>query len=237
MPSLVFDIETIGYGFDQFDKTTQEALTWWAKQICKNDKEYKVQLKLIKEGFGLSPLTGEIVSIGVMDVEKNQGVVFYQAPKKEIKDHKKGKFEFKKRTEKQMLKSFWRGAKGYDVFVGFNSRSFDVPFIMARSAKHKIKPSKNLMSNRYLSSQFNEVKHIDLMDQFAFYGAVRKPGNLHLWCNLFNIKSPKQSGVKGDDVARLFKQKQYKKIAYYNSRDLIATRALYKKWIKYYKFN
>ena len=234
MPTLIFDIETIGYNFDDFDKHTQDALTWWIRQSVKSDKEYEIELNHIKERLGLSPLTGEIVAIGVMDAERNKGVVFYQSKEKKIKDYKKGRFEFKERTEKDMISNFWTGIKNYDVFVGFNSRAFDVPFIMARSAKYKIKSTKNLMSNRYLNSQVSIAKHIDLLDQLSFYGAVRKTGNLHLWCNLFDIKSPKVEGVKGDDVATLFANKEFKKIAQYNSRDLIATRELYEYWRKYY---
>ena len=92
------------------------------------------------------------------------------------------------------------------------------------------------MSNRYLSSQKFEAKHIDLQDQLTFYGAVRRKGSLHLWCNLFDIESPKIQGVTGDDIQGLFLNKEYKKIAEYNSRDLTATRELYIYWKEYLNF-
>ena len=91
------------------------------------------------------------------------------------------------------------------------------------------------MSYRYMRNQYAGIKHVDLLDQLSFYGAVRRKGSLHLYCNVFGIKSPKAEGVTGDDVGRLFKEKKYKKIAEYNSWDLTATCELYKRWRDYVK--
>jgi hypothetical protein len=52
-----------------------------------------------------------------------------------------------------------------------------------------------------------------------------------------NITSPKVGGVTGDDVAELFKNKEYLKIAQYNTRDLVATKELYEYWDKFMRFN
>ncbi|NIQ03121.1 MAG: hypothetical protein GWM98_24345, partial [Nitrospinaceae bacterium] len=106
---------------------------------------------------------------------------YYQAPGEAFEDFEKDGITFRQRTEREMLEGFWEGAKEYDEFVSFNGRSFDVPFMMTRSAIHGVKPSKDLMSNRYLGSQRFGAKHVDLLDQLSFYGAVRKKGNLHLW--------------------------------------------------------
>jgi len=231
--SLVFDIETIGVDFDGLDESTQNSLTRWIKREAGEDVgKYNVMLKDLKEGLGFSPLTGEIVAIGVYDTLANKGVVYFQSPDVEVQEYNDGNFIFKPRTELEMLKEFWQGAKNYQEFVSFNGRSFDAPFLLIRSAVNKIKPSVNLMSNRYLNSQFR-VKHIDLLDQLAFYGAVRRKGSLHLYCQAFNIKSPKSAGITGDDVGQLFKDKEYKKIAEYNSWDLIATAELYEVWKNY----
>ncbi len=235
--SLVFDIETIGANFDDFDEPTQNSLTRWIKREAGEDEgKYNVMLKDLKEGLGFSPLTGEIVAIGVYDTLVQKGVVYFQSPNKETQEYRDGNFTFKPRLESEMLKEFWQGAKNYNEFISFNGRSFDAPFLLVRSAVNKIKPSVNLMSNRYLNNQF-KVKHIDLLDQLAFYGAVRRKGNLHLYCQAFNIKSPKSFGITGDDVGQLFKDREYKKIAEYNSWDLIATTELYEVWRNYIKLN
>ena len=249
--ALIFDIETVGENFDSLDKATQDSLTRWIKREAGGEEEkYNVMLADLKEGLGFSPLTGKIVVIGIYDNEKGKGVVYFstssclagrqaankQLPDKEIKEWVDDKFTFKPKTEKEMLADFWQGAKNYGELVSFNGRSFDVPFLLIRSAVHKVKPTINLMSNRYLSSQYG-VRHVDLLDQLSFYGAVRRKGNLHLYCRALGIKSPKAGGITGDDVGRLFKDKEYKKIAEYNSWDLIATAELYKIWLDYINFN
>ena len=233
---LVFDIETIGEDFDNLDTTTQGVLTRWIKKDSSNEKEYQTALEDLKDGLGFSPLTGEIVAIGVLDGNENKGAVYYQSPGKEEKEIEEEGIKFKAMTEKEMLESFWKIAEKYQDFISFNGRAFDVPFMIIRSAIHGIKPSKNLMSNRYLNSQIFNAKHIDLFDQLTFYGAVyRRKGGLHLWCRAFGIKSPKASGITGDDVGKLFKEKRFLDIAKYNVGDLRATKELYKYWEKYVK--
>lgn len=229
MAKLVFDIETIGENFDQMDATTQEALTKWIKREAEDEKDYERMLKDLKEGLGFSPLTGEIVAIGVLDVEQNKGVIYYQAPNKEIEEFEEGNFKFKAMTEKDMLANFWEGAKKYQEFISFNGRSFDVPFLIARSAANKVKITKDLMSYRYIN-QSSKTIHVDLFDQLSFYGAVRRRNSLHLWCRALGIDSPKDNGVDGGDVAKLFKEEKYVEIAKYNSDDLVATKRLYEMW-------
>ncbi len=226
---LIFDIETIGADFDSLDKTTQDSLTRWIKKESEGREEYRVALEELKNGLGFSPLTGEIVAIGVLDYFKNQGVVYFQSPDENTEEFKENNITFKQATEKEMLEQFWKGASSYDEFIGFNSRSFDGPFLMIRSAYHGVRPTKNLSESRYLYQQKSCI-HIDLVDQLTFQGNMRKKGGLHLWSNLFGIKSPKADGVSGDDVGRLFKEKKFLEIARYNAGDLKATKELYDKW-------
>ena len=235
MPKLIFDIETIGENFDELDIATQEVLTKWIKKDSESEEEYVKALEELKSGLGFSPLTGQIVAIGVLDYDKNQGVVYFQAPGENFKEFQEENITFKPCTEKEMLENFWKGAEKYNEFITFNGRGFDAPFLAVRSAVHKIKASKDLMSNRYLSSQKFGATHIDLFDQLTFYGATRRKGGLHLWCRAFGITSPKAQGVTGDDVAQLFKEKKYKEIARYNVGDLNATKELYDYWKNYIK--
>ena len=57
--------------------------------------------------------------------------------------------------------------------------------------------------------------------------------SLHMFTRAFGIKSPKDSGVSGDNVTELFKQKKYTDIAKYNAGDLWETKELYDYWQKY----
>ena len=233
MSALIIDIETIGEAFDSLDETTQQSLTRWISKESATDSEYSKSLEDLKNGLGFSPLTGEIVVIGVMDYEKNKGVVYFQDRSQSLSGFEDNDFKYKPETEAEMLNYFWRGAEKYDEFITFNGRSFDIPFIMVRSAVNNIKPTKDLMSNRYLGSQKFDAVHVDLLEQLSFYGAMRRKGNLHLWSRVFGIKSPKDGGITGDDVGRLFEEGNYKEIALYNAEDLRATRELYNYWNKY----
>lgn len=229
MAKLVFDIETIGEDYDSLDETTQDVLTRWLKKESDGDKEYEVGLSDLKSGLGFSPLTGEIVAIGVLDVELNRGAVYYQSKNQKQADEDSDNIKFKAMSEKEMLENFWEGAKKYNQFISFNGRAFDAPFLMIRSAVHGIRPTVNLLPYRYA----NDTNHIDLLDQLSFYGAMRKRGNLHLWSRAFGIKSPKDAGITGEDVGRLFKEGKFLDIARYNVGDLRATRELYLVWEKY----
>jgi hypothetical protein len=232
MSSLIIDIETIGEDFDKLDETTQHSLTRWVERAAKSEEEKEVMLKDVKNGLGFSPLTGEIVALGVYDHEKKQGAVYYQAPGQEEAETEEQGCKLKAMSEKEILEKFWELAKKYENFVTFNGRSFDLPFILIRSLVHKIKPSKDLMSNRYLFSQKYGAKHIDLLDQLCFYGASQRKGNLHLFCRALGIVSPKGE-VSGDDVGKLFQEKKFLDIAKYNVGDLKATSELYKYWKTY----
>ena len=233
MPKLIFDIETIGEDWSEMDETTQKALTSWLKKEAYSDESYALALDNIKSGLGFSPYTGEVVAIGVLEAETNKGAVYFQAPDSGIKDFEADGIKYRVLTEKAMLANFWQGAIEYSEFISYNGRGFDVPFLMLRSAINEVRPTKDLMSNRYLNSQKFNAQHIDLMDQLTFYGAVQRRPKLHIVCRAFGIKSPKEDGVDGDEVKPLFVAKEYEKIARYNAADLRATRELYFKWEKF----
>src|SRR3989338_9196097 len=220
MSTLIFDIETVGEEFDTLDETTKEGLTRWIKKESESPEDYEVALKELKEGLGFSPLTGQIVAIGVFDCEKDKGAVYFQAPGMQIEDSEENGIKFKQMSEMEMIEHFWKGAKTYQELVSFNGRGFDVPFLMIRSAIHNIRPSYDLMANRYLNRNWSGLRHIYLFDQLSFYGATRRKGSLHLYSRAFGIKSPKGEGITGDDIGRLFKEKKFVEIAKYNAGDL-----------------
>lgn len=235
MSTLIFDIETVGEDFASLDETTQDSLTRWIKRESGNEEGYQTALKDLEEGLGFSPLTGQIVAIGVLDAEREKSAVYYQ-PADGDTDFEEDGCKYEALSEKAMIEKFWDITTKYDTFVTFNGRQFDVPFLWTRSAVHGVKPTKNLMSNRYLNYQPWNAKHIDLLDQLSFYGTVRRKGSLHLWTRAFGIESPKAQGVTGDDVRGLFKEGKYREIARYNARDLWATLELYRRYRDFFTF-
>ncbi len=227
MPRLIFDIETVGVEFDSLDDKSQELLLRFA--------ETPEDIEAVKDGLGFSPLTGQVVAIGVLNPETSKGAVYFLNPDGEVeKQVKDGVQYIPYATEKDLLKNFWDASAHYDQFITFNGRSFDAPYLMIRSAINKVKPTKNLMTYRYESEQYGKIiTHLDLLDRLTFFGAVRRKGGLHMWCRAFGIKSPKSEGISGEDVAQLFKDKEYIKIAEYCFDDVLATEKLYEYWEKY----
>lgn len=233
--TLVIDIETIGENWDNIDKFTQENLSNWTRREAKSEAELELGMEMLKEGLGFSPLTGEIVAIGIHDYERDKSAVYYQNLDSDTKSEEDGVL-YQPLTEPEMLNKFWEVAQKYDVFVTFNGYQFDIPYLMIRGAIHGIKPTVNLLTNRYLTSQRGGKAHVDLIDQLSFYGAMRKKGSMHMWTRAFGISSPKSEEINGHQVAEMFKEKRYLDIARYNAADIKATAELYTKWLHFLKF-
>src|SRR3989344_4411392 len=181
MPKLIFDIETVGVEFDSLDDKSQELLLRFA--------ETPEDIEAVKDGLGFSPLTGEVVAIGVLNPETSKGAVYFLSPDGSYEKTENDNVQYiRHKTEKDLLKSFWDASAHYDQFITFNGRGFDAPYLMIRSAINKIKPAKNLMTYRYESEQYGKtITHLDLLDRLTFFGAVRRKGNLHMWCRAFGI--------------------------------------------------
>ena len=221
MAKIIFDIETVGADIDTFDDKTQEYLLKYAK----TDEE----AQQVRDSLSFYPVTAKIVTIAMLELESEKAFVYYQVPNQQPQRVIENSSEyFSASGEKQLLELFWSRIEKYEQFITFNGRSFDCPFIAIRSAINRLKPTKNLMPDRYKSNS-----HIDLMEKLTFLGASRKKFSLHMWCNAFGIKSPKEDGVTGLDVKGLFKEGKHLDIARYCLRDVYATRELFNYWDKY----
>jgi DNA polymerase elongation subunit (family B) len=221
MGRVIFDIETVGIDFESLDPSTQNYMLRFAE--TEDDEER------IKESLSFYPLTGEIVAIGMLNPDSQKGAVYFQTPNDLLLPFEENGIRYECGTEKEILEKFWSAIKSYDQFITFNGRSFDCPFIMIRSAVNRIKPTRDLMPNRYNGC------HIDLLDQLTFFGASKRRFSLDMWCKTFNIKSPKADGITGLDVKDLFKAGKYIDIAKYCAGDLFATRELLLIWEQYIK--
>ena len=220
---IVIDIETTGKDFDSLDEISQDYLLKYAQT--------EDEVKAVKEGMGFSPLTGEVIAIGMLNPDTDNGAVYFQSPEVLQEHLKEDKIEYIADTEAGILRRFWDAVRHYDQIITFNGRGFDAPFLMIRSAVYKIQPTKDLMPNRY------NLSHADLLDLLTFYSAVRRKFSLHMWCKAFGIESPKEEGVSGYEVHDLFQKQEYLTIAKYCVGDLHATKELFEYWEKYIKFN
>lgn len=223
MSRIIFDIETAGMDFDSLDPAARQYFLKYAA----DEKEEQ----LIKESLSFYPLTAEIISIGMLNPDTGRGAVYFQAPGDMLLPFEENGILFECGTEKELIEKFWSAIKAYDQFITFNGRGFDCPFIMIRSAVHKIKPARDLLPNRYSGP------HIDLLDQLSFFGTAKRKFSLDMWCRTFGIKSPKAGGITGYDVKELFRAKRCMEIARYCAGDLHATKELFLVWENYIKFS
>ncbi|MGB5529554.1 MAG: ribonuclease H-like domain-containing protein [Ignavibacteriaceae bacterium] len=225
MRRIVFDIETCAYPFESLTESQKEYLLRYADKEPDPEKR-QLMIDDAVRYTSLYPYTAKCIAIGIFDVEKEKSYVYYESEKKEEWVSEDGKVHYKGLPEKEILESFWRIAKRIDQFITFNGRNFDVPFLMMRSAMQGVKVTKNLMGYRYGD------EHIDLLEQFTFYGATRK-FNLDFYCQSFGIESPKSKDISGMEVKNLYEAGRIKDIAVYCSKDIYATYQLYKIWEEY----
>jgi DNA polymerase elongation subunit (family B) len=222
MSRVVIDIETLGSPIDSFDEVQQEYLL----KFTETDLEREEAIQKLS----LYPTTAQIIAIGMLNPDTNHGKVMFQADEKREYSSADGSIQFRAGNEIEILGQFWHDIGHYSLFITFNGRGFDCPFLMLRSAILDVQPTRNLMPYRYDASI-----HCDLLDQFTFYGALRK-FNLDFYCKAFGIESPKAQGITGLDMGKLFREKRYKEIAEYNLGDLRATAELYRRWDKRLNF-
>jgi len=223
MSRIIFDIETAGKDFNSLEPAVQDYLLKWA--------DTEDEKKEVKDSLSFYPLTAEIVTIGMYDPDNNKGFVFFQNNADPLLPLEEEDMRYETGTEQEIIRKFWDTIKGYKQFITFNGRGFDCPFILVRSAMHKIRPVRDLMPNRYGDT------HIDLFDQLSFFGATRRKFSLDMWCRTFGIKSPKSEGVTGYEVKDLYKAGRYLDIARYCAGDLKATAELLSVWHTYFRIS
>jgi predicted PolB exonuclease-like 3'-5' exonuclease len=225
---VVFDIESVGMQAEEFPVEMLDYLTQYA------DTEEKKQETI--EQFVFNPLTSRIAAIGLMDHRDEKGCVLVNSaePYEFTKNHEN--FTYIAGSEEEILKKFWEivTVKKYNLFVTFNGRDFDCPFIMVRSIFHRIKPGVNLM--RGSDYTFRDY-HIDLLKELTFYShsgrGARRKFTLDFYCKKFGIDSPKRDGITGEMVGLLVSEKRYQELADYCIGDVKAENELFKFWNEY----
>jgi len=119
------------------------------------------------------------------------------------------------------------GKPGVTRIVTFNGRGFDLPVLIHRSVALGVQVASKL-ANAAREYRYRPNLHIDLMDQFTFFGAVRG-GSLRSFCVGYGIADPKADGC-GSNVAELVAAGDVGRLADYCLGDVRATADLYKRW-------
>jgi len=230
---VVLDVETTGCRWEDFSDVERERL------IRKADGDEDAA----RRKLALSPLTGELVLIGTMDPDTGHARIHVRWPpslppltqplRSEVATVALCAAVSADPTacgvhvwpdEAELLRAFWVDAARYDQVISFNGRAFDGPFLMIRSMVLGVEISRGLVPPRY-----NDA-HLDLMDRLTCFGAMRGWHPLDFWCRRLGIPSPKDGGVHGADVERLWRAGDLASLCRYNFGDLRATTALFRKY-------
>lgn len=224
MSTLVFDIEVAGFPWIEVDEITRGYLL--------EREQDPVRRASVPERTALYPGLGKVIAIGLWLVEEDRGLLLLEGEKEgdtERDWEKVASSKIYRGEERDLLEMFWRKVaprserSPRSKLVSYNGRGYDVPWLMIRSAQADVRPSRNLLPNRFKTNE-----HCDLMEVLGFFGAVRERYSLDYWCRRFGIESPKGS-IDGSQVARAYRDGRIEDIGEYCLRDVRATAALYRK--------
>lgn len=210
--ALVVDIETVGRASWEIPPRVLAYLFRHLERDGEGQEEIEARRQEIIGRFSLDPATGAIICIGLLDTENGHERALYY------------------REEKKLLTAFWDvlGQNPPELFVTFNGKTFDFPFINIRSAILGISPSMPLPMRRHTTEP-----HFDVREVLAGNDRHRQ-GNLDYFCAVFDIPSPKEH-MDGAAVGEAFRQGRLDEIARYCLADCRATAALYERLRPYYE--
>lgn len=122
---------------------------------------------------------------------------------------------------------------GATQIVGFRSRTYDAPVIMARSFVHGVEqPWYYDAEKRYeRDPRFRygnrRAAHLDLYEQLGDFGAMN-PGKLDDVARALGLDG--KGDTKGSDVAGMYERGELAAIARYCSRDVLVTALAWARW-------
>jgi hypothetical protein len=223
MPSstIAFDIEVAGFPWEEVDEITRGYLL-----SREGEKERR---EAVPERTGLYPGLGKIIAIGMWLVGEDRGLILLEGKSEETRDWSKvPNAKIFRGDERALLEEFWRlvgrpPKAGMPRLVSYNGRGYDGPMLSIRSAQLGVRPSRNLLGNR-----FSIAEHCDLMEVLCFMGVTRERYSLEYWCRRFDVESPKGS-IGGSQVSRVYRSGRIDDIGEYCLRDVRATAQLYQK--------
>jgi len=148
------------------------------------------------ETTGLEPFKDRILCITIMNVDTLAIQSFCQE------------------DEQQLIKDFWDAVKNADMLIGFNSHTFDYPFVIQRSLFYAITVNKN-------------IKQIDLRkESTGFWESYNKfaKGKLSDWAEKFGVPVDTEDGSK---MPGLFLQGKWKEVQEHCEEDVKICKRLY----------
>ena len=155
MNKIIFDIETKPQDNLNLQEFWEEAMASVPKNYKDESKINEKAEKIMNDLIGkaaLSAITGEIVAIGLADTETQE-------------------FEFIEGDEKSILEQFFKRIAPSNntlshYLVGFNSKAFDIPFIVQRAWANGVQIPHGLLTESGFYAKRPSELNIDLMEAF-----------------------------------------------------------------------
>ncbi len=183
MATLALTIATQAPPWQTVPLAVREALLAWIPNAAAEEKERNRLIASVIAQRVYSPWTATLSSLALCDIERGERILYRTAD--EIAPVQTS-VTVHERSEASILESFWEGATQYDTFVTFNGRRFLLPFLLQRSALCGVRPTVPLLQRRYLEQQ-SAIRHIDLLDQVTYYGALNRRPSLTLLAHAYGI--------------------------------------------------
>ncbi len=215
MPTIAFDIEVAGTPWEEVDEITRGYLLTRARD--------EQEREALPERMALYPGLGRVIAIGLWNLDKERGLVLLEGESAEQREWERvAHSDVFRGSERELLEQFWSIIERKQPrLVSFSGRYYDGPMLLIRSAQLGVKPSLNLVTNRYRLEQ-----HVDLMEVFTFQGALRERYSLDYWCRRLDVESPKGS-LDGSQISRAYREGRIEEIGEYCLRDVRATAELF----------
>lgn len=223
--TLIVDIET--YGAAAHDERTQAAV---AEMAAERDDQDPGAFA------ALSPALARVVCVGFRNVDSGHDRAYFDGELLGVAD---GPAPWAKEHvayggERALLAAVNDVLSRAGCIVTFNGRAFDVPVLVHRSIANGVRPAAFLMmaarESRYPNWKGTPRLHVDLREQFTFFGAVWGPGGtLRAYALGYGLEDPKANG-SGADVAQLVERKDARALATYCLGDVGITAELFKRW-------
>jgi len=153
------------------------------------------------ETTGLAGIEDRITCISLLNLSTNKIISFYGE------------------DERKILQDFWKEIDGALEIYGFNSNSFDCPFLIQRT----------LINNIPVCPTFHKIRLTDLrLISTLFFTSYNKAikGTLNQWNNHFFGKDKK---TNGEEVIEAYKKRDWETIKNHCEEDIIVTEELYKR--------
>lgn len=127
----------------------------------------------------------------------------------------------------QIARKFWLGWRHYKrpTFVTFNGRGYDMPVLELAAYRFGLSLPDwfNVGARSYEQSRnrYNADSHLDMMDLFSNFNAVRMVGGLNLLANI--LEKPGKTGIDGSQIQDKYEAGELKEINDYCRCDVLDT--------------